>query len=392
MKSRDLYLSMVGIDDNILAKASRYSEKRKIIKFNKRLSFVACICMILLATATAAAAIHHFWGRGMSGMLRSTDAQQQELTEQGQAIVYPELEDYSSYQVTDQGITIAPDTVVVDDRFAYVSFKVSGFEITEHEEPGADVDYYLGDDKESMNSWVNGSSYFFDGTMIDDNGMAIYTDGSPLESDENGFFGHYLDENGDLEYVIQIQAVDGLSEILGNTLHVDFTALGVYGGKTEFSSQVDGNWSFELELPKVSSSQTITVNKDIPDTDCTLTSIDISPVSISVTYKINGVEQQSKDVKGLSEAVGGVIDGVTGENVQDDDITGLPTVSGFVLKDGTRMPYVADAGSDGYTDDSREYGVCTRGFDRVVDISQIKSILFWPDDSGNHDLVEVEIQ
>ena len=50
MRSRDLYLSMVGIDDTVLAKAYRYSEGKKVVKFHKRLSFVACICFALLAT------------------------------------------------------------------------------------------------------------------------------------------------------------------------------------------------------------------------------------------------------------------------------------------------------------------------------------------------------
>ena len=366
MKSRDLYLSMVGIDDTILAKAYKYSEKKKIIKLSKGMSVAACICFILLATATAAAAIHHFWGRGMSGTLKSTDVQQQTLTEQGQAIVYPELTDYSSYQVTDQGVTISPDTVVVDEMFAYVSFKVSGFDISDKEEPGADVNYYLGDDKDSQSSWVNGSSSFYDGIMIDDNGMGVYEDGSPLEQD--GFIGHYLDENGDLEYVIQIQAVDGLNSILGNTLHVDFSSLGIYPGKADYEERVKGNWNFELELPTVSNAQTITVNKDVPNSNCTITTIDISPVSITVNYKVNKPTDQHEDV------------------------IGIPEFTGFVMKDGTRMPFVANGGSYGFTDKSEENAVCSSAFDRVIDIEDVKSLIMWPDDTGEKDRVEVEIQ
>ena len=366
MKSRDLYLSMVGIDDTILAKAYRYTEGNKVVRFHKRLSVAACICLLLLATATAAAAIHHFWGRGMSGALKSTDVQQQTLTEQGQAIVYPELENYSSYQVTDQGITISPDTVVVDEKFAYVSFTVSGFNISDKEEPGVDIDYYLGDDKDSESSWLNGSSYFYDGIMIDDNGMGVYEDGSPLEQD--GFIGHYLDENGDLEYVIQIQAVDGLNTILGNTLHVEFSSLGIYPGKADYEARVKGNWNFELELPTVSNGQTITVNKDVPNSNCTITTIDISPVSITVNYKVNGKIETS------------------------EDCIGIPEFTGFVMKDGTRMPFVANGGSNGFTDNSKEYAVCASAFDRVIDISEVKSLILWPDDSGDCDRVEVEIQ
>lgn len=366
MRSRDLYLSMVGIDDTVLAKAYRYSDGKKVVKFHRRLSFVACICFALLATATAAAAIHHFWGRGMSGALKSSDAQQQALTEQGQAIVYPELTDYSSYQVTDQGITIAPDTVVADDKFAYVSFKVSGFSISDKEEPGVDIDYYLGDEKDSEASWLNGSSYFYDGIIIDDNGMGVYEDGTPLEQD--GFIGHYLDENGDLEYVIQIQAVDGLNTILGNTLHVEFSSLGIYPGKAEYEAQVKGNWSFELQLPTTSNAQTITVNKDVPESNFTITTIDISPVSITVNYKVNGKVEASEDG------------------------TGIPSFTGFVMKDGTRLPYVGNGGSSGFTDETEEHAVCASCFDRVIDISEVQSLLLGPTDCGGVDQVEVEIQ
>ena len=368
MRSRDLYLSMVGIDDTVLAKAYRYSDGKKVVKFHRRLSFVACICFALLATATAAAAIHHFWGRGMSGALKSSDAQQQALTEQGQAIVYPELTDYSSYQVTDQGITISPDTVVADDKFAYVSFKVSGFDITDTQEPGADVNYYLGDDKDSEASWVNGSSSFYDGIMIDDNGMGVYEDGSPLDPDGDGFIGRYLDENGDLEYVIQIQSIDGLNQILGNTLHVEFSALGIYGGKADFDKMVEGTWNFELLLPSTSNAQTITVNKDVPESNFTITTIDISPVSITVNYKVNGKVEA------------------------EDDCLGIPEFTGFVMKDGTRLPYVGNGGSTGFTDETDEYAVCASCFDRVIDISEVQSLLLWPTDCGGVDQVEVEIQ
>ena len=365
MKSRDLYLSMVGIDDTVLAKAYKYTEEKKVLKFHKPLSFVACICLVLLASATAVAAIHHFWGRGMSGTLKSTDTQQQALTEQGQAIVYPELTDYSSYQVTDQGVTIAPEAVVVDDKFAYVSFKVTGLNISDKEEPGAEVDYYLGDDKASETSWLNGSSSFYDGIVIDDNGMGVYEDGTPLEQD--GFIGHYIDENGDLEYVIQLQALDGVNNILGNTLHVDFSSLGIYGGKTEYKQLVKGKWDFELKLPTVSNGQTITVNKDVPNSNCTITTIDISPVSITVNYKVN------KPVE------------------KNEDSIGIPEFTGFVMKDGTRMPYVANGGTDGFTDETEQYAVCARAFDRVIDISEVKSLLLWPDDEGGKEKVEVDL-
>jgi hypothetical protein len=196
--------------------------------------------------------------------------------------------------------------------------------------------------------------------------MVTYEDGTPLKQD--GFIGHYLDENGDLEYVIQIQAVDGLNTILGNTLHVEFSSLGIYPGKAEYEAQVKGNWSFELQLPTTSNAQTITVNKDVPESNFTITTIDISPVSITVNYKVNGKVEASEDG------------------------TGIPSFTGFVMKDGTRLPYVGNGGSSGFTDETEEYAVCASCFDRVIDISQIKSLLLWPNDKGGVERVQVDIQ
>jgi hypothetical protein len=363
---------MTGIDDRILAKASRPSDrdsKNTVVKFEKGLALAAGICLALLVSVTAVAAIRHFWGRGMSGYLQSTEEQQQTLTETGQAVVYPEKIDYSSYQVTDQGVTIAPNTVVVGDDFAYISFKVSGFEVGEGEEPAAELNYYLGDDPGDESSWVNGSGYFYDGLTIDENGMIAYADGSETQIGEDGnTICHYYDADGNLEYIIQIQAVEGLNSILGNTLHVTFTDLGVYPGMADYQSYITGNWDFALELPTVSDTQNIKVNKEVPGTNFIIESIDISPVSITVNYKVDGEVEAS------------------------EDCLGIPEFTGFVLKDGTRLPYVANGGSTGFTDRSEQYAACSRAFDRVIDVSEVKSLLLWPDDFGGGDMVEVEIQ
>lgn len=369
MTSRDLYLSMTGIDDAILAKASRPSNKKKVVTIRKRLSFVACICLAILISATAVAAIRHFWGRGMSGQLKSTEEQQQTLTESGQAIVYPELTDYSSYKVTDQGVTIAPNTVVVGDDFAYISFTVSGFEVGENEDPAAEPNYYLGDDPNDESGWVSGSSDFYDGTVMDDNGMAIYEDGSELQFDENGkIISHYYDEDGNLEYILQVHVVGDDRTLLGQTLHVNFSDLGVYPGKVEYEPYIFGNWNFALELPSESNTQNITVDKEVPGTIFIIESVDISPVSMTVHYK------------------------VTSEIDESGDFVRPPSFTGFVLEDGTRLPYVANGGGFGYTDDTKQYAINSNGFDRVIDISQVKSLLLRPNNGGNNDMVEVEIQ
>lgn len=45
----------------------------------------------------------------------------------------------------------------------------------------------------------------------------------------------------DMEYVIQIHKTDGQNSILGSRLHANFSELGIYSGKAEFTSKVKGN-------------------------------------------------------------------------------------------------------------------------------------------------------
>lgn len=101
----------------------------------------------MIGGISAAAAIHHYWGRGMQGNIQATDDQQQQLTDNNMAKVYKESPDYTDLAVTENGVTIAPDTVIVDDRFAYRSFTVPGYRAQEGTEPGfEEVSVYRGDD------------------------------------------------------------------------------------------------------------------------------------------------------------------------------------------------------------------------------------------------------
>jgi len=53
---------------------------------------------------------------------------------------------------------------------------------------------------------------------------------------------------------------------------------------------------------------------------------------------------------------------------------------GVVLKDGTRYPYLADCGIDGYTDDTLTNAYELRSFDRVIDVDDVAALLIMPAD------------
>ena len=184
----------------------------------------------------------------MKGTLQATDEQQQVLTQQGMATVMTEQEQYDDLAVTAGGVTVAPDIVIVDDRFAYLSFKVRGYELEAGKEPCFEsMDVYVGDDSDSEDSWINSSGNFYYGIVTDENGSPVYDDGTPVQFD------------------------------------------------------ADGNWSFTIDLPTVSTSKTIEVNRSVDGTVFALDSIEISPISVKMNYSVNGEVAMQEDENGVPD-------------------------------------------------------------------------------------------
>ena len=323
----------------------------KLLK--KQVVAVAGVCILAVSSISAVAAVRHYWGRGMNGNLQASDTQQQVLTDIGIAKVYSEESDSPSLAVTDNGITVAPDTVIVDDRFVYMSFHISGYSVADGEEPGFDmVDIYQGDDPEDDSSRINmygGTMY--DGIIPDENGKPVYEDGSPLKYHEDGsIISHYTDSNGDMEYIIQAGIVDLTDSLLGKTIHVNFKDLGTLS-RASFALGAEGKWNFEIILPDVSSAKDIEVGQRVEGTGFVVESINISPVSMKVNYSVVEIPE-----------------------IRDDD-NGIPRVQGVVLKDGTRLPYLTDGGRTGYTDSTRSNAYHMAGYDRVIDVDEVAALI-----------------
>ena len=348
-KANQAFETIKQEDIGYMKKANMKS--RKLLKGHA--AAIVGVCILAVSSISAAAAIHRYWGRGMNGNLQASDTQQQELTETGIAKVYREDPDYASLAVTDNGITVAPDTVIVDDRFVYMSFRISGYSVEDGEEPGFDmVDVYQGDNPEGDSSWINmygGTMY--DGIIPDENGKPVYEDGSPLEFNEDGsIISHYTDSNGDMEYIIQAGIVDQNDSLLGKTIHVNFKNLGIFS-KGKFTPAVEGSWNFAMILPDVSSAKDIEVGQEVEGTGFVMESISISPVSMKVNYSVIEVPEIRED-----------------EN-------GIPRVQGVVLKDGTRLPYLTDGGRSGYTDSTKTHAYHMAGYDRVIDVDEVDALI-----------------
>lgn len=238
----------------------------------------------------------------MKGTLQATDEQQQVLTQQGMATVMTEQEQYDDLAVTAGGVTVAPDIVIVDDRFAYLSFKVRGYELEAGKEPCFEsMDVYVGDDSDSEDSWINSSGNFYYGIVTDENGSPVYDDGTPVQFDADGsIIYHYTDEDGTLEFVILAYVTGYNGSLLGKTMHVNFDNLGTVQ-KADYAGDVDGNWSFTIDLPTVSTSKTIEVNRSVDGTVFALDSIEISPISVKMNYSVNGEVAMQEDENGVPD-------------------------------------------------------------------------------------------
>lgn len=345
-----------------MAADNQKNSKKNTRRIKSQVAAATAVCVLAVGGVSAVAAIHHNWGRGMSGNIQATDTEQQKLTDDGVAVVYPEKEEYEALKVTNNGVTIVPDTVIVDAQFAYLSFTISGYEVAEGEEPGFEDVNITSDDM-----GINMSGGMYDGIVSNEEGAPVYEDGSELQFTDSGdIVSHYYDENGNLEYFIQAHIAEAGDTMLGKTVKVDFKNLGTLY-KAEFTDGVEGDWNFEITLPSVSSAKEFDVNKAIDGTSFTLTKLEISPVSLNATYTTDNAPEAN----------------------QDD--LGVPCVKGVVLKDGSRLPYLTDGGSIGYTDDSKTEAYNILGYDRVIDVDNVKALIISP--TGNtSDTVEVDIQ
>ena len=349
LKKTNQAFEMIKQEDIVYMKKTHTKGKKM---FKTQVAAIACICILAISSISAVAAIHHYWGRGMNGNIQASDEQQRVLTEKNIAKVYSEEPDSPSLAVTNNGVTIEPDTVIVDERFVYMAFRISGYSVADRMEPGFNmVNVYQGDNPDDESAWVNMSGTMYDGIIPNENGTPVYEDGTPIESYEDGsVISHYTDDNGNMEYMIRASIVDKNDSFLGKTLHVEFKNLGTFS-KGTFTPAVDGNWNFEINLSDVSSTQNIKVGQKVEGTGFTMEDINISPISIKVNYSVSAAP------------------------IEKEDDLGIPEVKGVVLKDGTRIPYLTNPGRLGYTDSSKSSAYQIAGFARVLDIDEMAALI-----------------
>lgn len=316
-------------------------------------AFVAVCILLILTMATAVAAGVLYLGRGLDAELQITE----EIRE-----VYQETElfDAPDLSVTQNGVTVKMDECIVDEHAAYLAFRVSGYATEPGQQPAfANTECTIG---EEYFSWC---ADFSNGLVTGPDGRAVYPDGSVPEDYSKL---SYLDENGELVYIISLWTDD--FSLIGRTIRVELTDLGVYTGNWgDVNTAVEGDWTFEWELKGSAKALDVNgLNVPIGKTGSTFTSIHLSPIHVQMTMKVPRNPSP----------------------VEEDD-TNEPYFYGIQLKDGTRYMPISEGGTTGYMAADGDAFYQMFMLNRIIDPEQVEALLF-TGPAGAAEIMEVKIQ
>lgn len=350
--------------EKIRTKEGKAMKMRSKKRRGKAMWIAVAAAVFALGTMTVCAAYLH-WSKGLAAEFNATDEQKQ-LLEEGQYTAPLNSEKGSNSEedsgngdgssVTAEGVTITPQQSIVDSRFAWLSFRVEGYDLEEGKEPCfQDVTVEVEGDKEAILSYF---SSFYNGIHRGEDGRPVYADGSPAEEEI------FVNDDGSMEYIIMIDATQyGENGLIGKNVKVEFTDLGtVY--KAEYFPDLEAVWVFDFTLKGSDKVRTMNLSEPLGDSGATVIYAEISPVSIYVNY----------DFPMREEAIEGVNE--NGDPVTSTTFAEAPSVAGVRLKDGTLLPYITNGGVEGYLDESSEVYTVSYALDRILDTDQVDALLF----------------
>ena len=327
--------------------------QKPVKRSKKKYAVIALAATLAVGTATAYAA-YTGWSKGLKEELRISEEQQKNLEENGMAA-------FSDASVTDAGVTVTAQQSITDNYYTYLSFKVDGYSVEKGVQPEFENISVTVDGKDDI-SW--GGS-FYDGTVSDENGMAVKADGSELETEADGsIIENYVMDDGSLEYHMVLSKSDEKGFFIGKKLHVEFQNLGTVA-KADYTPDIEGTWALDMTLGGSDESRYTEVTQDLGNSGATVTSVELSPVSIRVTYEFPRVEQteEYEDENGETQTVTYYAE--------------APFASGLKLKDGsTIMNLYGGPGTAGYVDEESNTYISGYAFDRVIDPSEVEAVLF----------------
>lgn len=330
---------------------------------------VAAAVLVLGTTVCAAAYIH--WSRGLKAEFQMTPEEKQLLEKENymSPIIDSAEESAEGSTVTEGaiqagvtagGVTVTPLEMIVDDRFAWLSFKVEGYDLEEGKEPCFDTaSVVLDGDEEAI---VNYCSHFYNGLYFDGSGF-YYENGTSAEDANGNIIEKYTDETGCMEYIILIDGTQYKKGLVGSSAHVTFQDLGtVY--KAGFFPDLDAKWEFDFELKGADEVRKVTLSETLGESGATVSYAEISPISLYVQYDF---PMREEAIEGVNEK---------GETFTTTTFVEAPDLTGVRLKDGTYLPYITEGGVIGYLDGNENVYVVSHATSRVLDTKQVDALLF----------------
>ena len=306
---------------------------KKIRSPKKKYAVLAMTAVLAVGTVSVYAAYIN-WSQGLKEELQITQEQQESLQENGMAA-------FADASVTDAGITVSALQSITDNYYTYLSFKVEGYHLEDGKQPDFENVSVTVDGKQDFSS---GSS-FYSGIVSDNDGMAVYADGSALETTEDGkIIEHYVMDDGSMEYHMVLAKGDEKGYFIGKKLHVEFENLGTVA-KAEYFPDITGKWELDMTLGGADTSTIIQTGEQLGDTGLTLTSVELSPISIRAAYDGTAVDQEAE----------------------------IPMITGLVFKDGTRIEGIYGGPGSEVTEGSQH--ITSFALDRVIDPDQVAAVL-----------------
>ena len=344
--------------------------QKSVKKSRKKYVIVALVATMTVGAVSAYAAYTN-WSHGMKEELRISEEQQKNLEANGMAA-------FSDASVTDAGVTVTAQQSITDNYYTYLSFKVEGYSVEKGVQPDFETISVTADGQD-----VSWGGRFYDGMISGDDGMVVNADGSAPETEADGsMIENYVMDDGSLEYHMILKSHEK-GFFTGKQLHVEFENLGTVA-KAQYFPDIEGNWILDMSLGGADTAKYIETNEKLGDTETIVTGVELSPVSMRVTYDFPKTEPRMEEFED--------------ENGEIQTIAWPaqpPFAFGIRLKDGTVMKYIsAGSESTGYTSEEGQEYVVSFPLDRVIDPDQVEAVLFreYDEESDKHLTYEVPLK
>lgn len=316
----------------------------------KRLFLVAAAVMLGAGGVTAGAAAYMRWSKTASeGMLASEETQKK--MEETKLTVPVNKSD------TQNGVTVTVSQTIVDSYYAHIIFKVEGYDAGEGKQPFFETDTVVVDGYDPMEDPYDEKRYFgsggdwYNGVTMGEDGRAVrISDGKPLDEIED-YQDNYRLEDGSYEYRLTLTHTADKDYFMGKPIHIELHNLGT-AEKADLTNVTEASWSFDWVLEGSPEKKEYDLNAPIGDTGVTVKHVEISPISLSVTYDF------PKKIY----------------NKMDNSSGMLFFPDGVRLKDGTELKTIyLGPGTNGYISEN-EYFIAFP-VDRILDTDEIDALL-----------------